>query len=146
VTYSPWRHVEKLADVLVRRVRLEHAEAYWDPGERVILLDDRLLQHESRSHLAHELAHLERGDECLLHGPDADRLEARQERAADEHAAEKLISLDALADALAWALGPEEVAHELHVTTWAVTARLRSLTAEQKHYIERRIAAKGEVA
>jgi Zn-dependent peptidase ImmA (M78 family) len=135
-----------MGDVIVHRDDLEHAQAYWEPEHRVILLDRRLDQRERRSCLAHELAHLELGDVALEAGPDAARQGRRQESAADQLAASRLITLDALADALVWCLGADEVAEELHVTPWAVTARLRSLDEDEKAYIEGRIAAKGEVA
>lgn len=144
--YSPWAHVHRLPDVLVVLDDLEHADAYWEPDERVILLDRRLGQAERRCRLAHELAHLEAGDELCAHGPDAHRLGGRQERRADALAARRLIPLDDLADALAWALHVGEVAEHLHVDGRTVRARLRSLTDAEKDYIERRIAARGDAA
>lgn len=138
--YNPWRQVAELTDILVVVTPLKHADAYWEPDERVILLDRQLNQAERRSCLAHELAHLEAGDTCCGHGPDADRLARRQEARADRTAAERLISLDDLVDALRWALGYEEVAEHLHVDCRTVRARLRDLTPDDKDYIERQLA------
>jgi Zn-dependent peptidase ImmA (M78 family) len=140
--YNPWSHVGRFTDVLVVLDELEHADAYWEPDERVILIDRRLSQAERRCRLAHELAHLEAGDEHCADGPDGERLAARQELRADAAAAERLIDLDALADALAWALDPQEVAEALHVDTRTVRARVRNLTEHEKSYIERRVAAR----
>ncbi len=69
--YNPWRHVAGHGDVLVVVTELEHADAYWEPDERVILLDRRLDQAQRRSCLAQELAHLEAGDSCCGHGRKA---------------------------------------------------------------------------
>ena len=44
-----------------------------------------------------------------------------------------------LADALRWALSPEEVAHELDVTVDVVRRRIRTLTDEEKAWIEQRL-------
>lgn len=144
--YNPWAHVQGFPDVLVVLDELEHAEAYWEPDERVILIDRRLSQAERRCRLAHELAHLEAGDEHCCHGPDSGRLAARQELRADAAASARLIDLDALADALTWALDPQEVAEALHVDVRTVRARVRHLTADEKSYIERRLAARDGAA
>jgi Zn-dependent peptidase ImmA (M78 family) len=147
MTYSPWRHVGGMPDVEVwSGYSLDHADAYWCPDERVILLDRRLTQAERRWHLAHELAHIDRGDECCAHGPDADRLGRRQERSADQLAACRLITVDALADALCWCVDIDELAEDLHVDEQTVQARIDALTPEEKDYIERRIAARDGAA
>jgi hypothetical protein len=56
-------------------------------------------------------------------------------------AAARLITLERLADALAWARAPEEVAAELHVTVSVLRRRLSDLTAGEQQMIEDRIAA-----
>lgn len=139
--YNPWAAVGQQTDVLVAFDQLEHAQAYWEPDERVILIDSRLGQVERRCALAHELAHIDSGDTGCEHGPDAARLEIRQERRADSLAAQRLIGLDDLADALVWALGYDEVAECLHVDRKTVRARITGLTDTERAYIERRIAA-----
>lgn len=143
MTYSPWRHVGAMPDIEVWTGDvLLHADAYWEPDERVILIDRRLGQAARRSKLAHELAHIEAGDFCCTVGPDADRLNGRQERKANEIAARRLITLCDLADALIWALDPREVAEVLHVDASTVRARIRSLTAAEKQFIEDHIATR----
>lgn len=144
--YNPWSHVRRFQDVLVVLEDLEHADAYWEPEERVILIDRRLTQVERRCRLAHELAHLEAGDEHCEHGPDSARLGARQEVRADAAAACRLVRLDELADALVWALDPGEVAEALHVDARTVRARIGALTDPEKTYIELRLAARDGAA
>ena len=143
MSYSPWHHVGTMPDVEVWAGDvLEHADAYWEPDERVILLDARLSQAGKRSRLAHELAHIEAGDICCRVGPDGERQAQRQEERTDRRAAARLITLDDLADALLWCLGVDELAEHLHVDQRTVRARIRSLTPPEKDYIERRIAAR----
>lgn len=110
-------------------------------NRRVILLDATSSGAQRRSALAHALAHLDLG-----HVPGAGRMERRDEHAADTLAAQRLIPLHHLADVLTWALGADEVAHELHVTERIVRARVRALTPGEKEYISRRVALRGEVA
>lgn len=145
-TYSPWEHVRALPDVVVAYAALEHADAYWEPDQRVILLDARLSQRARRSCLAHELAHVARGDVGCEIGPDGERQERRQEVAADALASRRLITLDALAEALLWCLGYDEVAEHLHVDERMVRARLRGLTEAEKDYIAARMAGREESA
>jgi Zn-dependent peptidase ImmA (M78 family) len=139
--YNPWAHVQDMADVLVAVDHLEHADAYWEPDERVILLDRRLTQRQRRSRLAHELAHMEAGDECCEHGPDGHRLAMRQERRANDTAARRLITIGALAEALLWACDVDELAEDLHVDEDTVRARIDGLTEDELEYIRRRFAA-----
>lgn len=143
--YSPWAHVRHLPDVVVAYDVLEHADAYWEPEQRVILLDSRLTQRARRSCLAHELAHLDRGDEAC-EGPDGDRLSRRQEAAADDLASRRMIPLDDLADAVVWCLGYDEVADHLHVDERTVRARIKGLSVAEKAYIERRSSTREHTA
>jgi Zn-dependent peptidase ImmA (M78 family) len=144
--YSPWDHVSSLPEVLVAFDRLEHADAYWEPDQQVILLDSRLSQAARRSRLAHELAHLDRGDECLNGSGDAERLARRQERRAEELAARRMIPLDQLADALCWAWHSGEIAEALNVDEALVVSRILTSTDTEKQAIEKRVAEKEEVA
>jgi hypothetical protein len=61
-------------------------------------------------------------------------------------AARRLISLSELADALVWAWHTGEIAETLHVDEDTVCARILGLTAPEKDFIERRVAAKGDAA
>lgn len=142
MTYSPFRTLHGMRDVTLAVIRLPAGRAWWLPDVRGIVLDDRLNQAERRSALEHELQHVLAGDtSCRLVGPDGDRQARRQELRADHRAARNLITLDALADALLWCLGPDELAEALHVDERTVRARIRGLSEDEKKYIDRRIAA-----
>jgi hypothetical protein len=109
----------------------------WYQRLRTVLVRGGLTQAERRTVVTHELIHAERGDETTC---------PKTERRVDHEAARRLIDLDDLADTLRWALGPEEVADELHVTPDTVMARLSTLTPAEKQYIEQRLAARDHVA
>lgn len=134
---------DRYPDVRIKRVRLEGAVAAYIPSRRLMFISRALDRAGWRSCVAHELVHLDRGDTCV---PEDTVAHVKQERAVDNEASRRLIDLAALADALTWALDPREVADALHVDASTVRARIRSLTAEEKDYIERRIAAKGDAA
>lgn len=146
MTYDPWQTLAARPDISMAVTRLPAGQAWWLPDLRGIVLDDRLNQAERRSALEHELQHAEAGDVCCNVGPDGGRQTRRQERRTDARAAGRLISLEALADALTWCLGVDELAEHLHVDARTVRARIRSLTPGEKTFIERRIAAKGDAA
>jgi hypothetical protein len=147
VTYDPWAAAQGMPELTVAVTRLPAGSAWWLPDVQGIALDDRLTQAERRAALAHELEHAVAGDTCLLgQGPDGDRLHRRRERHTDERAARRLIDLDELAEALAWCSSLAEVAEHLHVDERTVLARISALTENEKTHIERRIAAKGDVA
>lgn len=142
MTYNPWQTLAGQPHIELLVTRLPAGRAWWLPDVQGIVLDDRLGQAERRSALAHELAHVEAGDTCCDVGPDGPRLARRQERRTDDRAARRLITLDELADALVWCLGPDELAEHLHVDERTVRARIRSLTDDEKGSIERRLAAR----
>lgn len=123
--YADWvirrRPIDPIPEVLCRR-------------RKVILLDSGLSLAEKRCALAHAIAHLDLG-----HVPGSGRDSRRNERQADELAAQRLMPLPFLADALRWALGPEEVAHELDVTPRLVKVRLHSLSMGERNLMERLI-------
>jgi len=127
--------VARYPEVIVRHRRLGGIPAVSDPQRGVILIDRDGCRAERRTWLAHEIAHLDLAHESCPTGVE----ECRREHRADRLAAARLITLDELADALRWALGPEEVAAELDVTPHMVKVRLRALTSEEKAYIEARI-------
>jgi hypothetical protein len=77
----------------------------------------------------------------------AHRLARRAEAFADQLAAQRLIEIGALADAIAWApLNPSEVAEHLDVTEDVLRRRLHSLTPPEAQQIEQRLAAKEDAA
>lgn len=143
--YSPWQHLASMPDVVLDfDDDLPSGQAWWSPRHRVILMAKGLTRAQRRVALAHELAHVERGD-CQVDGPDGERLELRQERAADRLAALRLIPLDDLMDALAYCLSLEEVADELEVDRTLLDLRLSMLDAEDQAIIRARFALEWSV-
>lgn len=105
---------------------------------RVILLDERLRGADKRCALAHAVAHLD-----LDHGVTADqRAESREEQAADDLAAERLMPLWLLQRVGVWALSSREAAAELDVTENLLLVRWDGLDLVTK----RRIAAREDAA
>lgn len=104
--YSPWGDLTERSHVVVSHEVLDDEDAYTviddaDAGTaRRIVLEKRLSQVERRCALAHELAHIDLKHRCHRHGPDAARQTARDEREADELAARRLISDEAMVRAL----------------------------------------------
>jgi Zn-dependent peptidase ImmA (M78 family) len=144
-TYSPWRHVATMPDVVIDYDDdLPSGDAWWSPAHRVILIATGLTQIERRCALAHELVHIENDDQ-QLDGPDSERIERRRERAAEHTAARRLIHLDDLMDALAWCMSLEEVAEELHVDRALLDTRLELLDAEDQEIIRARFAGEWNV-
>jgi hypothetical protein len=148
VTYDPWRSLrDDHPDITLAVTRLPAGQAWWLPQDEAIVLDDRLNQAERRSALEHELQHALAGDtHCDPAVQGARRIGRRRELAADHRAAARLITLEQLADALVWCLSCEEVAEYLHVDHRTVRARILGLNADEKTYIEGRMAAKGDAA
>lgn len=91
-----------------------------------------LTQAERRCTIAHETEHIMRGvvpDWCW----------PREERAVDRAASRKLITIAALADALAWTQDPAEAAEELWVDVAMLLARLANLTEAEGRELSRRL-------
>lgn len=86
------------------------------------------------------------GDTCCRIGPDGDWLSRRQEERADDRAAQRLITVDQLADALTWGLGVDTLAQHLHVDERTVRARIRTLTDDEKAGIDRRLYDREDAA
>lgn len=129
-----------------RRLRgLPHWDVVWcdlpagvlgatDHEARQILMQRGLLQAQRRSTLCHELEHVERGPL-----PVDDVLAAREEAAVEQAAARRLISLEALGEALAWSRGLAECADELWVDEGLLEVRLRHLHPAERQYLKRRL-------
>lgn len=81
-------------DLAVVETRAVHRSGYW-PDERTIRIPPGMAARIVRSVLAHEIGHHVLGHRPALHGP----IRARQERAANEWAASRLISPETYADA-----------------------------------------------
>lgn len=93
-----------------------------------------LTQAERRCTLTHELVHRERG---LVVDPAA---AAREEQIVDEIAARRLITLQALAEALRWTRHPRELAEQLWVDEPTLHTRMGTLdpleVAELEHHTD----------
>jgi Zn-dependent peptidase ImmA (M78 family) len=140
--YDPWRDLAQRTDLTFVVTRLPVGEAWYFHDIRGIAIDDRLDKVRRRCALAHELAHIDLGHHTQTAGCGAgtSRIARRREVHADQLAAERLITVDDLAEAFRWVhvVGPEEAAAELGVTTELVKRRVKTLTAEEKAYIEAR--------
>ncbi len=142
MTWHPWRYLRQhLPQVEVRWERLADGLLGETKSPTSVVLATDQLQRERRSTLTHEIGHVERGAK-----PVCPRLGRREERLIDDIAARRLIPLDLLADTLLWTLDESELAEDLWVSEHMVRVRLKTLTEAEKDYIERRIAAKEEVA
>lgn len=131
----PWRSLRHKPHIDVVWTRddtlLAGADAWWYGDQAVILMDARLRQTQRRCALAHELAHEERGDTAC------NRLDARQELAADLMAARWLIELGDLLSALKWTRDKGELADELWVTRDLLQIRLDHLHPAEKHHLRK---------
>ena len=132
----------------LRRLGVELAEAptpegilgYYDPDSRRVVVRPGLSWRARRSTIAHELAHVEMGDSTE---PTwwAQQNSERVEDAADEIAARSLMpSLSDLVDVLEWATGVDQIADAMEVDVATVRARMRTLTDNERRYVDRRMA------
>lgn len=133
----PWAAVARLEDVLVTFTDLPESHGWWEPGERVIVLDRSLSQRQRRCVLAHELEHVLAGDEDV--SDVSLMLAMRQEARAATRAARRLITLDALVDGLLWSQDEHELAEELHVDVDTLRTRLATLTENEHALIDERL-------
>lgn len=104
---------------------------------RVILLDRGLDPAGARSSLAHALAHLDLGHAETLAG----FFERREERAADDLAARRLIPLGPWAAALRWSASDAEVAAELEVDRQMLEVRRRGLSGAERIRLRRLVGS-----
>jgi hypothetical protein len=139
--FDPYDALARLPGVTVVTSRLPAGEmGCYDHTTATVHLGLGLTAAEERSTAAHEAVHAERGDCCLEGvGPDGTRLDARQELQVHRIAANRLVTLDALADALAGTHALEEAAEELAVDEDTLWLRLESLTSAEKTYLQQRI-------
>ena len=96
--YDPWEGVP--SGWTVTRAAIT-TRGYCDHAHRLIVINAGLSRVEERCTLTHEIIHAERGPVPAHHA-------AREERIVDAEAAERLIPLDALLEAMRWACCPAE--------------------------------------
>lgn len=134
--WHPWRHAgEHHADVVIS-CDVELPGDVWGLQQgRFIMLCRKLNQVRRRCTLTHELVHLERGPV-----PTDPIGRAREERAVSVEAAQRLIPLAALAEALRWTREPTELADHLWVDHPTLRVRMENLdpveVAELEHHLE----------
>jgi hypothetical protein len=87
---------------------------------------------ERRSTIAHEVEHITRGPAYIGY-------ERREELAVCKAAAERLITFEALVDAMVWSGDEYELAAELWVDVGTVRDRLRSLSPWESAELSRRM-------
>jgi Zn-dependent peptidase ImmA (M78 family) len=109
---------------------------------RVILINNAHTWPAKRSSLAHAVAHLDLG-----HATTASAyFEKREEKNADQLAARRLISLDALAEVLCWTRDYGEIADELLVDVAMLKVREKHMHVAERHYLRRIVRPMEEIA
>jgi len=131
--YDPWEHCAQLGLRVIRRDLRKPHRALWHPPSRTVILERSLSQRERRCSLAHEIVHVERGDEC--------RQAARVEVAVHAVAARRLVTLEELVAGLRWTKSPHVLADELWVDVPTLECRVDSLTDHERLWIDERLAA-----
>lgn len=131
--YDPWEHCASLALRVIRRDLRAPLRAYWHPPSRTVVLDRTLSQRERRCTLAHEIVHVERGDEC--------RQTAKVETAVHLVASRRLITLEQLAAGLAWTKDQRVLADELCVDDVTLEVRLAHLSLDEQDIVAGRLSA-----
>jgi hypothetical protein len=138
MTWHPWRALSRLPHLTLRWRRTPSHLGSWDASTKTITLHPDQSQAERRCTLTHELIHAERDH----HG----RQPASVERRVHADAARRLITDEALVDALRWTVQEDELADELWVDVPTVVARLSDLSDEEKVNIYRRLWGDSEGA
>lgn len=132
-TYSPWAELTSLPDLTLEWKHLAQRRLgeYIHPL-RLIRLDPRMPRRQARSVLCHELAHAKAGDELTA----CERLNMRQEVAADKAASRLLIDIRDLADAMAvHERHLSAVAVDLRVSQAILAVRLKHLHPAERHFL-----------
>ena len=121
--WHPWRHLRvRYPDVQVSsRHRLTDDVMGLQQGRRIWLCRT-LTQAERRCTLTHELVHRERGPV-----PPDPAAAAAEERAVDEIAARRLITLGSLVDGLRWTRDAHQLADHLWVDLPTLRTRMTTL-------------------
>jgi hypothetical protein len=121
--WNPWAHIGKHYPHI--RVVLDQelpAQVWGMQAGDCIWLCRRLNQVRRRCTLAHEIGHLERGI-----APTNPIALVKEERAVSRLAAKRLITIDALTEALRWTREPHQLAEALWVDIPTLEARMQSL-------------------
>lgn len=132
--YHPFRHLRDLGPTVTMSIgpTVGNKPAWWCPRSDHFTLRSDLNQVERRCWLAHELAHRDLGHDGMVSGK---REVAKQERAADELAARRLIRLPALVNILVWTDDPDEAADGLWVTRRLLDVRLETMLGGERRWV-----------
>jgi hypothetical protein len=132
-TYDPWHALDDFDRARVVFDDLPpRRRGQVDFGTQTITLQACLDPTTQRCTLAHELVHLERGPVLMWCAP-------REERAVAAIAARRLVSIEALAEAMRWSQDERTLADELGVDVRTVRVRLRSLDEGERDILRRRV-------
>ncbi|MDB5716463.1 MAG: hypothetical protein JWO15_3860 [Sphingomonadales bacterium] len=131
--YNPFRALHLLGPSVTMSVEPTpgNKPAWWCPVSDHFMLRPDLNQVQRRCHMAHELAHRDLGHS----GEEDGRLDRRQEREADELAARRLVTLDALVRALTWSDNGDEVADALWVTRHILDVRIETMYGGERRQV-----------
>lgn len=133
--YHPWRELRRRTHLTLTLMDLPDDQRGCLRGDRVeINIED--LQAQRRCTLAHELVH----DERRVF-PVEPVLRAREEESVERIAARRLIELEQLVDVLRWTRSTSEMAAELWVDVPMLCALVRSLTDDERRWIDEQIGA-----
>lgn len=130
--YSPWDHASRLDLRIIHRDLPTGLLGYWHAPARTIVLDSGLTQVERRCTLAHELVHVERGDDGQC---SSDWHENKLELQVHAAAARRLIGLPELGLALILHEHEVDQADELWVDVQTLQVRLAGLSPAECHEI-----------
>lgn len=120
--YHPWRDLRDRPHILVHWAHLPPGVSGATDGARIYLHED-LLQVERRCTLAHELVHIDAGDQ-YCQAPAVERRVRRE-------TARRLITLSRVVRAVQWTPHLVEAADELWVTPRVLSDFLHSLSVDE---------------
>ncbi len=132
--YHPWREARRRPHLVIEHVDLPDDHRGCITGSTVTL-NAGDLQSERRCTLTHELVH----DERRVYPRDR-VLRAKEERTVETIASRRLITLEALADALRWTRHAGEAASELWVDVPMLVTFIQSLTDAERDWLNERLA------
>lgn len=137
--FNPWRALRDRPHIRVLWEPMEDLLGTWDSARSVITLHPGQSQRQRRCTLAHELIHAE-----LDHDGPCDEA---TERTVHAQAARRLITLDALGEALAFCgEDAHALADELWVDLDTLRTRLDHLHPSERGYLLRRMAMREDTA
>ncbi|MEY9864142.1 Zn-dependent peptidase ImmA (M78 family) [Catenulispora sp. GAS73] len=136
--YNPWQDLHSKSELTLGICPLPAGlqGLYFSDIEAIAITDqaDRIGR---RCVLAHELAHFDLGHrQCVGIGRFGAMYARRQERAADQLAAERLVAFEALLVMAEYGFETDEAAENLDVTPGMLAVRLRNLTPAESRTLD----------